>query len=462
MSGRLILLRDDSEEATFELAEKSTLGRAPGNKIAIDDPAVSRSHALVRAEPDGGFFIIDTGSANGTFVNGQRIRAAMRLHSGDIVRLGATSLRFVEDAGEIASAAKEHGRETTIGTGTEEAVLLGTSDAMVALFRLIEMAAASQIPVLIEGESGTGKELVASAIHLASERARAPYLAVNCAAFSENLLESELFGHMRGAFTGAIAERRGLFETADGGTVFLDEIGEMSLAMQPKLLRVLQEKEVTRIGELRPRRVDVRLISASNRDLLGEVERGSFRADLYYRLAAFPVRVPALRERLDDIPILAQRFLAVASQAHGKRLRYIDKEALAALAHFDWPGNVRELQNEILRAVAVARSGDTIGIVHLSPKVPRGSRRLHSSAAYVPTETPDELTTLGLDATRAPAIPAKPSANAASLHDARAAFEAKYIAQVLAEQGGNVSATARILGLTRGALHRKIKELGIR
>src|SRR5215472_38840 len=232
-----------------------------------------------------------------------------------------------------------------------EREIIGTSPAMAQVLRLIASAAASSIPVLIEGETGTGKELVARAIHRSSNRASGPFIAVNCAAFTETLLESELFGHRRGAFTGATTDEPGLFRAAGGGVILLDEVGEMPLAMQAKLLRVLQESEITPVGDTRPQKVDVRILSATNRDLAAAVTAKTFREDLYYRLAVFPIRLPPLRQRREDIPLLANRFLMLSSQQSGKRIGAIDSDALAALVQFNWPGNVRQLQNEIERAV---------------------------------------------------------------------------------------------------------------
>src|SRR5215831_11057562 len=246
-----------------------------------------------------------------------------------------------------------------------EREIVGTSPAMAQVLRLIASAAASSISVLIEGETGTGKELVARAVHRASDRAGGPFIAVNCAAFTETLLESELFGHRRGAFTGAATDQPGVFRAANGGVILLDEVGEMPLPMQAKLLRVLQEGEITPVGESRPQKVDVRVLSATNRDLGAAVRAKTFRADLYYRLAVFPIRLPPLRDRREDIPLLASRFLAKSSQASGKRIGEIDADALAALVRFNWPGNVRELQNEIERAVALAANGQRISRAHL-------------------------------------------------------------------------------------------------
>jgi Nif-specific regulatory protein len=310
--------------------------------------------------------------------------------------------------------------------------------AMAEVFRLMESAAASPIAVLIQGETGTGKELVARGIHRASARAAGPFVAVNCAALPETLLESELFGHRRGAFTGATHDQRGLFEAASGGTILLDEIGEMPAPMQAKLLRVLQEGEVTPLGDRQPRKIDVRLISATNRDLVAEVGRRSFRDDLYYRLGGFPIHVPPLRERREDIPLLVDRFLSAAAESHHKRIPGLSPAALDLLVAFSWPGNVRELQNEVERAVALGRDGEVIGPVDLSAKVRESG----------PPRLP-------LDAPRA-------SRTTSDLRDARTAFEVDFIAKVLQEQGGNVSRAAQALGISRVALQKKMKEYGLR
>jgi len=338
--------------------------------------------------------------------------------------------------------------------------IIAVSPAMVEVFRLMDSAAVSSIPVLIEGETGTGKELVARAIHRASPRADAPFVAVNCAAVPEALLESELFGHRRGAFTGATDDQPGLFRAANGGVILLDEIGEMPLAMQAKLLRVVQENEVTPVGDTRPSKVDVRVVSATNRDLKAALAERAFRQDLYYRLAVFPIRVPPLRERLEDIPFLAVRFLKLASERHHKSLRGFDPSAIDLLSSFNWPGNVRELQNEIERVVALAADGETITIDHLSPGLrlaevsgdaiaatraavsPSGERDTTAS----PKQTSSERNTLA----------------ATSLQDAKAAFEARFISQVLGEHGSNVSHAAVALGVSRVALQKKMKRYRLR
>jgi Nif-specific regulatory protein len=312
--------------------------------------------------------------------------------------------------------------------------IVGTSPSMLEVFRLMESAASSTIAVLIEGETGTGKELVARGIHRASNRGDGPFVAINCAALPEALLESELFGHRRGAFTGAVGDHRGLFEAAGGGTILLDEIGEMAITMQAKLLRVLQEGEIVPVGDTRPRRIDVRVLSATNRDLGVSVRKGAFREDLFYRLAAFPIRVPPLRDRREDVPSLAHHLLRAAVERQGRRIDGIDAEAMDTLVAFDWPGNVRELQNEMERAATLARDGDVIGVSHLSAKLRRPVR----------------------DAGEPVPLDGRP------LREARADFEARHIAGVLRRHGGNVTHAAQVLGLSRAMLQRKMKDYGLR
>jgi Nif-specific regulatory protein len=338
--------------------------------------------------------------------------------------------------------------------------IIAVSPAMVEVFRLMEAAAFSTIPVLIEGETGTGKELVARGIHRASPRAEAPFVAVNCSALPEALLESELFGHRRGAFTGATDDQPGLFRAAKGGVIFLDEIGEMPLAMQAKLLRVVQENEVTPVGDTRPSKVDVRVISATNRDLKAALAARAFRQDLYYRLAAFPIRLPPLRERREDIPFLAARLLGLASERHHKSLRGFDSSAVDLFSRADWTGNVRELQNEIERAVALATDGETITAAQLSP-----SLKTIEVSDRAATGIRSALGPEGEDhgsGSPSQALSERIPRTTTPLQDARGAYEARYISQVLGEHGGNVSHAALALRVSRVALQKKMKKYGLR
>jgi len=311
--------------------------------------------------------------------------------------------------------------------------IVGNSAPMRRLFRLLSSAVASPITVLINGETGTGKELIARAIHFNGPRRDCPFVAVNCGALSETLLESELFGHRKGAFTGALTDKKGLLEVADGGTIFLDEVGDMPPAMQVKLLRVLQDGDVLPVGETEPRHVDVRVISATNRDLALDTAGGRFRQDLFYRLNAFPITVPPLRERREDIPLLVTRLIDRISEKFGKTVGHCSPRAIELLGAYNWPGNVRELQNELERAVALAPAGGTIEPVDLSEHLTK---------------------------TAAPRI-ALPAADL-PLRRARELFEREYVAQVLARYGGNATRASKALGISRVMLQKKIRQYGLR
>jgi len=310
--------------------------------------------------------------------------------------------------------------------------IIGTAPAMLRVFQLMESAIPSPITVLLQGETGTGKELIARAIHTQGPRKDKPFVAINCAALPETILQSELFGHKRGAFTGAVNDAPGLFEVANQGTLFLDEIGETSSALQQHLLRAL-EGEIRRVGETHVRRVNVRVISASNRDLAEEVRRHRFREDLYYRISVFPIRVPPLRERREDIPLLAAHFLPQSNARLGKQVTGIAPEALDLLTRYPWPGNVRELRNEVERGVALASDGAAITPQHLSERI-LGQPSVHVPFASAP----------------------------GPLKQARLAFEREYLAEALRRNEGNVARTAKLLGLSRQMLQKKIKEYGLR
>lgn len=288
-------------------------------------------------------------------IKGDRLLDELRL----AVQQVAENLALKKEAGYLR-------REIRRLTGLDH--IIGTSSKMRAIFELIENIAPQTSRVLITGESGTGKELVARAIHENSARSKTPFITINCGAFPETLLESELFGYMRGAFTGANENRRGLFQAAHGGTLFMDEIGNMSVTMQVKLYRVLQEGKVRPIGSNEETSVDVRVIAATNKDLEKEISEGRFREDLFYRLSVIPIHLPSLRERREDIPLLAREFLGRFSSSMGKKVDGIDGEAMRRLEVYDWPGNVRELENTIERAVAL-ESGPRISIDALPDRI---------------------------------------------------------------------------------------------
>ncbi len=311
--------------------------------------------------------------------------------------------------------------------------LLGTSAALRQACALLAQGAARNFPVLIAGETGTGKELAARAVHAESARRAGPFVAVNCGALPAELVESELFGHAKGAFTGATAARAGLFEEAHGGTLFLDEVGELPLAVQVKLNRALQEKEVRRVGTSVPIKVDARVVAATHRDLQAEVAAGRFREDLYYRLNVFTVSMPSLRERREDIPLLAMHFLARA----GRDVEGFTPEALRALTGYAWPGNVRQLENAVARAVAVTR-GSRILIEDLPPELGRGA------GGALPAES----------------LAKQPYREA--VDSARDAVSRDYLTALMQEFGGNVTHAAERAGMERESLHRLLKRYGVR
>jgi two-component system nitrogen regulation response regulator NtrX len=308
--------------------------------------------------------------------------------------------------------------------------MVGESHVMQQLREQISMAAPTNGRVLIYGENGTGKELVARSVHGMSRRRNGPFIEVNCAAIPEELIESELFGHMKGAFTGATADRRGKFELADGGTLFLDEIGDMSLKTQAKVLRALQEQVVEPVGGANSVRVDVRVLAATNKDLPAEIRLGRFREDLYFRLNVIPIFVPPLRDRAEDIPVLAEHFMTELSREYGRRPKQFDAGAAAGLRSGRWPGNVRELRNVVERLMIMV-PGDTISLPDLSFLDP---------GALVDLQDP---------------TPVSP------LHEARDRFEREYILKALASQHGNISRTAEVLGVERSNLYRKMRGFGI-
>ncbi|HLU67569.1 MAG TPA: nitric oxide reductase transcriptional regulator NorR [Kofleriaceae bacterium] len=335
--------------------------------------------------------------------------------------------------------------ELTRGAGAHEGNhMLGVSPAMERVRHEIETVAGSDFTVLILGETGVGKELAARAVHAASARREAPFIQVNCAALPESIVESELFGHVRGAFTGATSNRAGKFEIADGGTLLLDEIGELPLSIQPKLLRALQDGEVQRVGSDAPRRVDVRIIASTNRELSEEVAQGRFRADLYHRLNVYPVRVPPLRERRQDIGILAGLFLDRYRAKLGLGPVVLGRPALAALEASDWPGNVRELDHVVARAVLRAAARTPRGAaVHIEP----GDLELGGAAG--PAPAPSQ------------ALVSRAAQGALPLRDAVDELKRSIVERTLEETGGSWAEAARRLGMHRSNLHHMARRLGV-
>jgi two-component system nitrogen regulation response regulator NtrX len=352
---------------------------------------------------------------------------AVRLGADDFLekplsleRVLLTAEKALERRRLLAQLASLEGR-------TESEELVGDSAPMRRLREEIARVAPTDARVLVTGESGTGKELVARALHRLSARSDAPLVEVNCAAIPEELIESELFGHMRGSFTGASEDRRGRFEEADGATLFLDEVGDMSARTQAKVLRALQDGRFTRVGGTRPIASDARILSATNKDLAAEIGRGNFREDLFFRLAVVPVAVPPLRDRIEDLPALARHFLERASQRFGWRPKQLSGEALEALRSYRWPGNVRELKNLIERLMILCPDAE-IGVANLPAEFRRDNGAL-------PPDAP--------------------------LRDARDDFERRYILAALKRHRGNVKRTAEALDLERSHLYRKLRSYGI-
>ena len=394
--------------------EVCRIGTHSSNHLVLQDPAVSRFHCKLTRE-GATWRVQDNGSLNGTTLDGVRIRDA-ELSAEGILVLGDSRLcvRSIEGTDEVLSL------PNTQSFGA----IVGASLAMRKLFAVLEKVAASDINVLLTGESGTGKELVAAEIVQRGPRADQPFVIVDCGAISPNLVEGELFGHVRGAFTGADRDRVGAFEAASGGTVFLDEVGELPLGLQPKLLRALEAREIRRLGETRARKVNVRVIAATNRDLEREVNRGRFREDLYFRLAVMNVRVPSLRERIDDLPLLVRNFLASLGT---DRSDLFTPQVLAELAEHDWPGNVRELRNYVERTVVLQEPQPT-------------TKRAAGAAPGVDVRVPYKV--------------AKDAAVDA--------FERAYVSALLDDAAGNVSRAARSGGMDRMYLHRLIQKHALR
>ncbi|HEX8791432.1 MAG TPA: sigma 54-interacting transcriptional regulator [Polyangiaceae bacterium] len=389
------------------------VGKSPACELRLDDPLVSRRHASIEIGPQS-LRIRDLGSTNGTLVNGVRIVEAI-LRGGETIVVGTITLRVDVEATAGAhpapSGADRFGR------------LLGASPEMRRLHHVFRRLASSDVPIVIEGETGTGKELLAESIHEESGRARGPFVVLDCTTVSASLLESELFGHERGAFTGAIAARKGVFEQADGGTLFIDEIGDLDVALQSKLLRAIERSEVRRVGGTGWAHVDVRVIAATRRDLDRAVQDGRFRDDLFFRLAVGRVEIPPLRRRHGDVVFLAQRFWT----AFGGQPPEVPPEVVARLEAYEWPGNVRELYNAIARQIAVGEMG--LGAATA------GRAAMHPAALAAGDFLEDTL---------AQDLPF-PRARDRVLDE----FERRYVERVLAKHGGNVARAAAASGIAR-------------
>jgi transcriptional regulator with GAF, ATPase, and Fis domain len=463
MSAKLVVLAGPRCGETISIDASATIGRDATSQLCIPDHLISRRHCAVELA-DGQCTLRDLGSSNGTYVNGMPVRER-RLTHGDRIRAGDSVLLFLQaDADPVEPSSVESSaiddRTRLIApvpaSGSEGAArhdsqapaldapdaivaevlagrmalqahdMVGDSAAMRTVYDCIRKVAPRDSTVLICGETGTGKELAARAVHQNSGRAARPFVAVNCAALTEPLLESELFGHEKGAFTGAVVTKKGKFEVADGGTIFLDEIGELAPSLQAKLLRALQEQEFERVGGTRPIKVDVRVVAATNHDLQAAVAAGRFRQDLWYRLNVVAITMPPLRVRRTDIPLLAAHFAARYGRGRAVEL---SPDALDALRAYDWPGNVRELENAIERAVVLGGCNKIVADDLPEPVLASSTLRPRDGAAYHQTV---------LDVKR------------------------RLIRDAIERSGGNYTAAARLLGINPTYLHRLVNNLQLR
>lgn len=329
------------------------IGTSERADMSLKDDTVSREHAEIQKTKEG-YLLKDLGSTNGTFVGGLKVKEAF-LATGTLIKVGKTKIKFTP---------KDEKLEIYPSKKTKFGDIVGKSLEMRRIFGILEKVAPTNISAVVIGETGTGKELIAKAIHSSSQRAKKPFVVFDCSAVAPTLVESELFGHEKGSFTGATTTRQGAFEIANGGTIFLDEIGEMNLDLQPKLLRALEQGEIKRVGADKPRYVDVRVVCATNRDLKEEVKKSRFREDLYFRISVVQVNLPPLRKRMDDLELLVKYFIDLnlkGGQEAKKTVTDIDEEAMRLLHDYSWPGNIRELKNAIDRAISFCE-GTTITI----------------------------------------------------------------------------------------------------
>lgn len=416
---RLVVVTGPDAGTTFDSkGERAIIGTHESADLPLHDRTVSRFHVEVSLV-DGRPVVRDLGSRNGTIVDGVSVQQA-HLRSGSTLTLGHTQVRFDLGAEHVKVLLSESDRF---------GIMVGHSPTMRAAFSLLERAAASDAAVLLEGETGTGKEAAAESIHHESARKSGPLIVVDCGAIPSELLESELFGHERGAFTGAVAARRGAFEAANGGTIFLDEIGELGTDLQPKLLRALERHEIKRVGGNEYVSVDVRVIAATNRNLRAEVNAKRFRSDLYYRLAVLEVRLPPLRERMDDVPAVIENILDKLGMTDRPEARFVrSPEFFAEVSRHTWPGNIRELRNYVERCLAF--------------------------------QTPQPLTANPPDA------PAEAFDSTQPLKQARerwvATFERRYLEEVLRRHDNNVAAAARAAGVDRIHFYRLLWRHGLK
>ncbi|MFT3700502.1 MAG: sigma 54-interacting transcriptional regulator [Kofleriaceae bacterium] len=421
---KLVVIKGAQRGTEFVIAgDVIRVGKAPENDLVLADETVSRVHFEIVRDAKG-YLVRDMKSTNGTFLDSAEVKEAY-LRAGSIIKAGEVELKFspFEERIEILPSEKE-----ALGE------MVGKSPAMREIFGLVEKIAPTDATVLIEGETGTGKDMIARTLHQLSPRGDKPFIVVDCGAVAGTLIESELFGHEKGAFTGAVAARQGAFELAAGGTIFLDELGELSLDLQPKLLRVLEQRELRRVGGQKTIKVDIRVVAATRKDLRSEVEKGKFREDLYFRLNVVPITAPALRERREDIPLLIDSMLKKLAPDGAK---LTDTTRAALMAH-DWPGNVRELRNVIERALALgADPGTLVGSLNSELGASKGVA-LRDQIEFEPgvsfRDTKEKWNEL---------------------------FERRYLTWLLKRADGNISKAARDADMDRKYLHKLLRKYGI-
>jgi transcriptional regulator with GAF, ATPase, and Fis domain len=423
---KLVVIKGAQRGTEFVIAgDVIRVGKAPENDLVIDDETVSRVHFEIVRDAKG-YLVRDMKSTNGTFLDSAEVKEAY-LRAGSVIKAGEVELKFTpfEERIEILPSEKE-----ALGD------MVGKSPAMREIFGLVEKIAPTDATVLIEGETGTGKDMIARTLHQLSPRGDKPFIVVDCGAVAGTLIESELFGHEKGAFTGAVAARQGAFELAAGGTIFLDELGELSLDLQPKLLRVLEQRELRRVGGQKTIKVDIRVIAATRKDLRSEVEKGKFREDLYFRLNVVPITAPSLRERREDIPLLIDAMLKKLAPGGAN----LTEGTLAAMMAHDWPGNVRELRNVIERALAL---GADPGML----VAPLGNDHVGSAAKGVQLRDQIEFE---------PGV---------SFRDTKEKwnelFERRYLTWLIKRADGNISKAARDADMDRKYLHKLLRKYGI-
>jgi len=456
--GKLVVVAGADQGKELEIAKsRVTGGRSFISDLVVADKAVSGTHFEVAARDDG-YRLRDLNSRNGVYVGDLRIREVF-LRPGTVFRIGHTSIQF-QSLQEVV--------EIELSKQDRFDAMLGASPAMREIFAQLEKVGPSDLTCLITGETGTGKEMVARALHNAS--GRRPFVVLDCGSIPRELIESTLFGHEKGSFTGAVAQQIGCFEQAHGGTILLDEIGELDLGLQPKLLRVLEQREIKRVGGDRAHKIDVRVLAATHRDLREEVNRGGFREDLYFRLSVVHIELPPMRERRDDIPGLANQFLREVGDRRGMAMSW-SPDAMAALVSHSWPGNVRELRNVVERAAALGEGpvitradlafgrelGPSVVVAHdLAQAGVQAAQRAAARLGGVELPPPQAG-----PATFDPALLVAGHGFKGAKQAVVDAFEVAYLAALMARNGGNITRSAQEAGLTRYHLRELLKRHGL-